>query len=88
MSLILIAKGLLEGDVKTFETIRDTIGEAPARQLSIQNNEPMVITVQTISAPEPLSAPPSAPVIDVTPNTPQLTSPSVAPPQQEYSNNA
>ena len=84
MSLILIAKGLLEGDIKAFETIRDTIGEAPARQLSIQNNEPMVITVQTISH----DSPSPATIIDVTPDSPQLTSPSVAPVQQEYSNNA
>lgn len=84
MSLILIAKGVMEGDIKAFETIRDTVGEAPARQLAIQNTEPMVITVQTISP----DSPSPATIIDVTPDSPQLTSPSVAPVQQEYSNNA
>jgi|GEM_PF-3284955 len=47
MSIALV-KQALSGDVKAYQVARDTTGELPEQTVNVKNNDPMVITVQTI----------------------------------------
>ena len=48
MAVAVIAETIRTGDSKGFVAIRDTVGESPAQNVNLQNQEPLTINIKTV----------------------------------------
>ena len=48
MAISMTAEAIKKGNVKAFEVLRDTAGEAPKKEMSLGDGEPLTINIKTV----------------------------------------
>lgn len=48
MAISAVAEALLHGNMKAFEAVRDTVGEAPRKQISLDEDAGITINIKTV----------------------------------------